>query len=380
MDRKKLYRNRTMEEVAKRFTYTVNNATDPSDSSDTAKQTVDTAIDTVRYAGGESAETIKAYSDKLRNKPASERRSETLKTESGRGSPGKTSAGGYKANADPERAQTYSHKLQKEKIKREYAKSAREAQKAGTTAGTKAAKTGKKAAEETGSLVSETMSKVAAVIAEHPIGAGLSVLLVIVLLAVMCTLNSCGMVFGSISSGSVSATYSAEDEEIIAAEAVYKGLESELLAKASNAASLYPGYDEYVLNLDAVEHDPWCLTAALTVKHEDFTRAEVEGTIAGLFNIQYDFETQATTEVRYRTEARTGYYTVQDTDSEGHVTGSHYESYTYYVRVPYDYTILTVTIVNHGFDAAMNSLGFDAEQMELYQYMVMTKGEKEYLF
>ena len=149
MDRKKLYRKRTMEEVARRFTYTVNNATDSSDSSDTAKQTVDTAIDTVRYAGGESAETIKAYSDKLRNKPTSERRSETLKTESGRGSPDKASAGGYKANADTERAQTYSHKLQKEKIKREYAKSAREAQKAGKTASTKAAKTGKKAAEET---------------------------------------------------------------------------------------------------------------------------------------------------------------------------------------------------------------------------------------
>ena len=69
MDRKKLYRRRTAEEVTKRFAYTFDKATDYADSTDPSWQTADTTIDTARYAGRKSAEVLRTYSRKLRDKP-----------------------------------------------------------------------------------------------------------------------------------------------------------------------------------------------------------------------------------------------------------------------------------------------------------------------
>ena len=49
--RKKLYRKRTIEEIGRRFNYTVNDAVD-GQNNDVASQTVDAAVDTTRYAAG----------------------------------------------------------------------------------------------------------------------------------------------------------------------------------------------------------------------------------------------------------------------------------------------------------------------------------------
>ena len=367
--RKKLYRKRTIEEVRRGINYTVGNATEPQDlEQDPAKQTVDAAVDTVRYAGNRTADTIKAYSKKLKDKPMSEARkhSEVLRSDH--------------VKADSYRIHTDTKKLQKEQIKRTYAKKVREAEKAAKKAGKKTAQTGKKAAEDTASFVGNTLRKAGAFIARHPVGALIAILILIIVLAVMAMVNSAGVLFGGITGGSVSATYTAEDADIHAAEADYRAKEAEYQAMVDNVATLYPGYDEYNIDADEIGHDPWSLIAILSVMYADFTEPQVQGTVASFADAQYTFATSSVTEVRYRTEPRTGYYGVNEYDDDGNVIGITYESYTFYVQVPYDYKILNVTLENHGLESVINSLGLDADTMELYWYMYQTKGERDYLF
>ncbi len=343
-------------------------ATDAAAEDDPANQTVDASIDTVRYAGDQVSETVKAYSRKLSDKPKGEevKHSDALRTESVKTEPNK-------AHMDPKQAQ-------KDRIKKNYAKTTREAQKGAKTAGKKGAKAGKKAAEDTGSAVSAALQKITEFIAEHPIGTILGALVFIILLAFMCTLNSCGMIFGGVSGGSVSATYTAEDADIRGAEADYKAKEAALQTKMNNVESLYPGYDEYRRDYGNLGHDPWHLASVLTVLHQDFTRAGVQGSLTSLFDAQYTFTVTAQSETRYRTERRTGYILVYDYDEDGVAIGSHYEPYTYYVQVPYTYTILTAKMVNNGLDNVINNLGLSADALELYEYLNQTKGEKAHLF
>ncbi len=366
--RKKLYRKRTFEEVGRGLNYTVGNATDGQET-DPAAETVDAAVDTVRYAGNYSSDTIKAYSDKLKSRPKSEeiKRSEVLRSDH------------VKAYRH-ETVRTNSKNIQKDKIKRNYAKRAREAQQTAKNAGKTGAKAGKKAAEDTQSLITATLKKVAGFVSRHPIATLLIALILIVLLAIMAMVNSVGMIFGGASGGSISATYTAEDSEIYAAEASYAAKEAELQAKVDSIATTYPGYDEYRLDVDTIEHSPWSLTSVLTVIHEDFTSSGAEGTISSLFDAQYSFSTASTTVTKYRQEERTGYYGVTEYDDEGNEIGITYQAYTYYVQVPYDYHILTVTLVNNGLETVINGLGLDADKMELYEYLNVTHGEKDYLF
>jgi hypothetical protein len=208
----------------------------------------------------------------------------------------------------------------------------------------------------------------------------IAIIILIIVLAIMAMVNSAGILFGGITGGSVSATYTAEDADIHAAEADYKAKEAEYQAMVDNVATLYPGYDEYNIDADEIGHDPWSLIAILSVMYADFTEPQVKGTVTSFVDAQYTFTTSAVTEVRYRTEERVGYYGVDEYDENGNVIGIVYESYTFYVRVPYDYKILNVTLENHGLESVINNLGLDADTMELYWYMYQTKGERDYLF
>ena len=81
----------------------------------------------------------------------------------------------------------------------------------------------------------------------------------------------------------------------------------------------HPGYDEYRYNLAEINHNPYVLTSYLTVKYEDYTRAEVQSELQALFDKQYELELEEEVEIRTRTETRTG--TTSYTDPE---TGESY--------------------------------------------------------
>ena len=192
--------------------------------------------------------------------------------------------------------------LQKQKIKRQYAKQAREA----------ARQTGK-AAEGTASVTGKLTEKVSAYIKEHP-GGLLLLLAAFLLLVVLQSCMSSLVTVGNGVAGAIGAsTYAAEDADLLGAEAAYCALEDEL--------------QRY---LDTIEHDPYVLLFIVCALHEgEWTLDEVRGTLQMLFDRQYILTEDVVVEVRYRTVTRT--------DSEGN---------DYDVEVPYNYYICYVTLEN----------------------------------
>ena len=51
---------------------------------------------------------------------------------------------------------------------------------------------------------------------------------------------------------------SSEDADITGAESAYAAMEAELQDMLNNIEREYPGYDEYRVNADEIEHDPMC--------------------------------------------------------------------------------------------------------------------------
>lgn len=110
------------------------------------------------------------------------------------------------------------------------------------------------------------------------------------------------------------------------------------------------------------------------------TGSNISPTLTSLFDAQYNLSVTSRTETRYRTEERTGYYAVPVYDAENELMGYELFEYTYEVQVPYSYYILNVSLDNKGLGEVISNLGLDADTYELYQYLLDTKGEKDYLW
>ncbi len=119
--------------------------------------------------------------------------------------------------------------------------------------------------------------------------------------------------------GIVSATtYLAEDEEILAAEDRYLELERQLQNQIDDIEIDYPGYDEYVYQIDEIGHNPYYLISYLTVMFGEFRYSDVATPIQGLFEQQYTIRLEEETETV--TETRT----IRAGESLGNVVTSGY--------------------------------------------------------
>ena len=203
--------------------------------------------------------------------------------------------------------------LQKQRIKRNYAKELRQAEK---TAKNTAA-TAKSAAQKAKDAFKETFLYI-----KHHSRAVLLVIGIGTCVALLFGgVSSCSMMAGSGVGGVFTSSYLSEDADMLAAEAAYCELEQELQYELDHYEALHPGYDEYRFDLDEIEHDPYVLISILTAFHEGvFTIDEVQAELQMLFEKQYILTQTVEVEVRYRTETRT--------DSEGN---------DYDVEVPYNY-------------------------------------------
>lgn len=243
---------------------------------------------------------------------------------------------------------------QKQRIKRQYAKTLKTGKTAKKTAEA-TAKAAKKTAEET--------ERATLFVARHWKGALIVVVLVFVLYMLFGGLSSCSMMGGNSGSALIASSYLSEDADILGAESAYAAMEAELQNMLDNIESEYPGYDEYRVNADEIEHDPYVLISILSAWHEGvFTLAEAQSTLEMLFDKQYILTVTEEVQVRYRTETRT--------DSEGN-------SYT--VEVPYNYYILHVDLEN--FDLShvpVYIMGEDA--LSLYAMYMSTLGNRPDLF
>lgn len=241
--------------------------------------------------------------------------------------------------------------IQKQKIKRQYAKQAREA-----------AKQGAKAAEKAAVTTEKLAARAVGFVKRHPVG----VLLFVAVFLLLVMMQSCMSSLAPLGNGTAGAigasTYPAEDAAMLGAEAAYCALEAELQNYLDTYESTHD-YDEYHYDLDEIEHDPYVLLSIISAWHEgEWTLAEVQDTLQMLFDRQYILTEDVVVEVRYRTESRT--------DSEGN---------SYDVEVPYNYYICYVTLENRNLSHLPLEL-MNEEQMSRYSLYMSTLGNRPDLF
>ncbi len=233
-----------------------------------------------------------------------------------------------------------------------------------------------KAQDLTGALAENVKEAVE----EHPLfvvgAAGL--FLLIALLAG--SLTSCTTAMTQIVTTSVYTSFTADNEDILEVEAAYKAKESALQQTIKNMPKDHPGYNQYNYSLAEISHNPYQLAALLTVLYEDYDLDRVEDMLQVIFGKQYTLTLTEKVEVRYRTETRTGRRWVDGgKDENGNATG-YWESYSYNVQVPYNFYILNTSLKNNGIEAAVSSLNLTTEQLERYQILLQTYGNKQGIF
>ena len=255
---------------------------------------------------------------------------------------------------------------QKHNIKKEYA--AARAGKGGKATAKGAEKTAKGAKSLTQKITDFCVSHKTALLWVLAIG--------LLFMVISGMFSSCSTMFQGGTQVVLGTSFTAEDEDILGVDEDYTALENDLRSQVDNIESTHPGYDEYRYALDEIGHNPYELAAYLTVVFEDYTREEVQATLQQLFEQQYELVLEEEVEIRTRTETRTG--TRTHTDPE---TGETWEEeYEYEVEVEYEYYILNVTLRNYGLGSVIRSSGLSADQLERYEVLLETLGNRSYLF
>ena len=249
--------------------------------------------------------------------------------------------------------------LQKQRIKRNYAKELRQAEK---TAKNTAA-TAKSAAQKAKDAFKETFLYI-----KHHSRA---VLLVIGIGACVALLfggvSSCSMMAGSGVGGVFTSSYLSEDADMLAAEAAYCELEQELQYELDHYEALHPGYDEYRFDLDEIEHDPYVLISILTAFHEGvFTIDAVQVELQMLFEKQYILTETVTMQIRYRTKMMV-------------IIGPYGVPQVITYQEPYEYYICTVKLKNKDLSHLPVEV-LTEEQLSAYSLYMRTLGNRPDLF
>ena len=243
--------------------------------------------------------------------------------------------------------------MQKQQIKRQYAKAAK---KGGAKAAAEATrKTAKKTAEET--------RKAAAFAARHPAGILIAVAALLLFIMISAGLSSCGAMFSGLTNGVLGTSYTSEDSDLVAVENNYAALENGLQSEIDNIESTHPGYDEYRYDLDSIGHNPHELASYLTALLQSYTPQSAQAELERIFSMQYTLTLTEEVEIRYRTETSTDPETGETTTEE----------------VPYEYYILNVTLTNKTLPAVILPR-LNEQQREIYTVMQQLKGNKPYLW
>lgn len=280
----------------------------------------------------------------------------------------------------------------KKLMQREFAEAAahRQAKEAANGAGS----ISKKFTDKAEDLMGRMAEMIREFFEDHPLMMILAVIILIVVIVLSGALSSCSVMVGGISGGTTVSSFTAEDADIRRVENNYVALESDLQTRIDNIESDHPGYDEYNYSLAEISHNPFELAALLTVLYENYTPSQVQTKIQEIFNQQYKLTSTEVVEIRTRTETRWHWVTYyRDEDRTGYrIVNGRLESYTYTVSVPYqkyesyevevqyEYKILNTTLTNSGISAAVGAAGLNEEQMERYNLLLETRGNKPDIF
>lgn len=217
----------------------------------------------------------------------------------------------------------------------------------------------------------------------HPLLCLLAVGILLLVVGLSSCTSTIGLMGGGISGTTLTTTFTAQDDDIIAVDEAYTDLEAEIQQEINDIETDYPGYDEYNYTLNEISHNPFELAALLTVLYEDYTPGEVASMMQTIKNHQYELTTEEVVETRTRTVTKWHWVTRYRTEIvDGVAVQVPYQSYeSYQVEEEYEYYILNVTLVNHGVDyVARNKMNLTAEQLQRYEILLETFGNKKYLF
>ena len=167
--------------------------------------------------------------------------------------------------------------------------------------------------------------------------------LLLLLAMLINSLSSCTPLLQGGLQALVIATYPAEDEDILAAERYYKGLEDELQQKIDRYAAEHPQYDEFQYDLARIWHDPHALISLVSAHANGEWKIDgVYGFLNRLFEEQYTLSQKVKSETRYRKEWVKHYEKIVDPET-GEIT---WRPYQVLEDVPYTYRTCTVRLEN----------------------------------
>lgn len=217
----------------------------------------------------------------------------------------KTAQAAAESSVNQERS--YLKKLiQKQRIKKEYAKAKQSEQAMGT------------AAVGTIDYIKKIGGKVTNFFKEHrKVYISIAALIGMMFL-IMTSVTSCSSAFMQSLINYTGTSYISSDEAIRQADLYYTQLEANLQERINQMESEEPGHDEYRYNIGPIEHDPFVLISYLSAKYEEFTFEQVKPELDRLFALQYQLETEAVNETVTETT------TVRVGESLGNVVTSGY--------------------------------------------------------
>ena len=243
----------------------------------------------------------------------------------------------------------FSQFMQKQKIKRQYAKTVKKS----------GAATAKAAAG-----ASQTAAKKAAAFAgRHPAGVIIAIAALLLFIMVSVGLSSCGAMFSGSMNSVLGTSYTSEDSDLVAVENNYAALENGLQSEIDAIESTHPGYDEYRYDLDSIGHNPHELASYLTAFLQSYTPQSAQAELERIFAMQYTLTLTEEVEIRYRTETSTDPETGETTTEE----------------VPYEYYILNVKLTNKPISELAEEL-LTPQQLEMFHVYLETSGNKPLIF
>ena len=239
--------------------------------------------------------------------------------------------------------------MQKQQIKRQYAK---------------AAKKGGAATAKAAAGASQTAAKKAAAFAgRHPAGVIIAIAALLLFIMVSVGLSSCGAMFSGSMNSVLGTSYTSEDSDLVAVENNYAALENGLQSEIDAIESTHPGYDEYRYDLDSIGHNPHELASYLTAFLQSYTPQSAQAELERIFAMQYTLTLTEEVEIRYRTETSTDPETGKTTTEE----------------VPYEYYILNVKLTNKPISELAEEL-LTPQQLEMFHVYLETSGNKPLIF
>ena len=186
----------------------------------------------------------------------------------------------------------FQKRLQKQRIKREYAKAIKKGTEAKQAAGY-----AQKAAQKTTNIARKLQE-----FARKHLGAIATIgLFGLFFMLIAAGISSCSAVLNGGLSATMAGSYQSVPSQLDASDEAMTSREMTLQNTIDSIETDYPDYDEYNYNLDEIGHNPFTLINYLSAIKVDVVAADVDSEIESLFDEMYELTLTPRTETRTRT-------------------------------------------------------------------------------